>query len=48
MLTDNYDRLKNTELFILDMDGTIYLGDKVFEDAVDFISKAKACSIKIV
>ena len=48
MLTDNYDRLKNTELFILDMDGTIYLGDKVFEDAVDFISKAKACGKKIV
>ena len=33
----NYDRLINTRLFLLDMDGTLYLGDDVFEGAVDFI-----------
>ena len=34
---NNYDRLINTRLFLLDMDGTLYLGDDVFEGAVDFI-----------
>ena len=33
----NYDRLINTRLFLLDMDGTLYLGDDVFPGAVDFI-----------
>ena len=33
----NYDRLINTRLFLLDMDGTLYLGDDVFDGAVDFI-----------
>ena len=33
----NFDRLINTRLFLLDMDGTLYLGDDVFEGAVDFI-----------
>ena len=34
---NNYDRLINTRLFLLDMDGTLYLGDDVFPGAVDFI-----------
>ncbi|NLC73263.1 MAG: HAD-IIA family hydrolase [Ruminococcaceae bacterium] len=33
----NYDKLKACELFLLDMDGTLYLGDEVFDGAVDFI-----------
>ena len=33
----NYDRLHGCELFLLDMDGTLYLGDEVFDGAVDFI-----------
>ena len=33
----DYDRLINTRLFLLDMDGTLYLGDDVFDGAVDFI-----------
>ena len=33
----DYERLINTKLFLLDMDGTLYLGDDVFEGAVDFI-----------
>lgn len=35
-MTD-YERLINTRLFLLDMDGTLYLGDDVFDGAVDFI-----------
>lgn len=31
------DKLLGTKLFLLDMDGTLYLGDEVFEGAVDFI-----------
>lgn len=31
------EKLKKTELFLLDMDGTLYLGDEVFEGAVDFV-----------
>ena len=34
---ENYEKLRECELFILDMDGTLYLGDDVFEGAVDFI-----------
>ena len=33
----DYERLINTRLFLLDMDGTLYLGDDVFDGAVDFI-----------
>ena len=31
------DNLKNCRLFLLDMDGTLYLGDEVFPMAVDFV-----------
>ncbi len=37
----DYEKLKESELFILDMDGTLYLGDDVFEGAVDFIHTLK-------
>ena len=33
--------LENKKLFIFDMDGTIYLGNKVFDFAVDFIKKLR-------
>ena len=36
----DYERLINTRLFLLDMDGTLYLGDDVFDGAVDFIKGA--------
>ena len=31
------DKLLNSKLFLLDMDGTLYLGDEVFDGAIDFI-----------
>lgn len=31
------DKLQTAELFLLDMDGTLYLGDDVFDGAVEFI-----------
>ncbi len=31
------DRLKNAELFVLDMDGTVYLGDTPINGAVEFV-----------
>lgn len=34
----NMEKLLNTKLFLLDMDGTLYLGDEVFDGAVDFIN----------
>ena len=33
--------LKNKEFFIFDMDGTIYLGSKVFPFAIDFIKNLR-------
>lgn len=32
-----YESLHESKLFLLDMDGTLYLGDEVFDGAVDFI-----------
>lgn len=33
----NFDKLRSCRLFLLDMDGTLYLGDEVFDGAVGFI-----------
>ena len=30
-------KLKNTELFLFDMDGTLYLGDNVYEGAIELM-----------
>ena len=38
----NYDSLRGCALFLLDMDGTLYLGDEVFDGAVDFIGALAA------
>ena len=32
-------KLKDIELFLLDMDGTIYLGNDIFDGSIDFINK---------
>lgn len=34
--------LKNKKLFVLDMDGTFYLGDKLIDGSMDFIEKVEA------
>lgn len=34
----NYDKLKNCKLFLFDMDGTLYLGDDVYEGAIDLMN----------
>lgn len=33
--------LKNKKLFLLDMDGTLYLGDRLFADTIRFLQKIK-------
>ena len=33
--------LKDIELFVLDMDGTIYLGEQVFPEALRFVKEAR-------
>ena len=48
MYNNNQEILREKELFVLDMDGTIYLGERVFPDAVEFVKKAKECGKKIV
>ena len=42
------DKLKNTELFLLDMDGTLYLGDEVFDGAVEFIETLEKTGRKYI
>ncbi len=42
------DLMKDKELFVLDMDGTIYLGETVFDHAVEFVSAVKAKGKKIM
>ena len=36
------DALKGVKLFVLDMDGTVYLGDQLIEGALDFIREVDA------
>lgn len=33
--------MRNIKLFLLDMDGTLYLGDKLFEGTIDFLDEIK-------
>ncbi len=40
--------LKDKKLFIFDMDGTIYLGNRVFPFAVEFIKKLRADGKKVL
>ena len=34
-------KLENIKCFLLDMDGTIYLGDKLIDGSLDFIETIK-------
>ena len=38
--------LKKKKLFLLDMDGTLYLGNQLFPEAVGFLNKIKECGAR--
>lgn len=40
--------LQQTELFVLDMDGTIYLGERVFPEALRFVEEARAHGKQVI
>ena len=42
MVEKNRDVFEKIKLFVLDMDGTIYLGDQPIEGAMEFLEKVKA------
>lgn len=42
------DKLSEIRLFVLDMDGTIYLGEKVLPGAIEFVKTARKRGKKIV
>lgn len=44
----DYNKLKEISLFVLDMDGTIYLGDKVLPGAIEFVHTARKMGKKVV
>ncbi|MGI5977847.1 MAG: HAD-IIA family hydrolase [Candidatus Limivicinus sp.] len=44
----NYDKLKNCELFLFDMDGTLYLGDDVYHGAVELMNELPALGKKYI
>lgn len=35
------EQLKNKKLFLLDLDGTIYLGDKIIDGSIEFLNEIK-------
>ena len=41
-MTDKPDRLNEKKLFVLDMDGTFYLGDRLIEGSLAFLEKLQA------
>ena len=44
----NFEKLKNCELFLFDMDGTLYLGDDVFEGSIDLMEDLPALGKKYI
>ena len=36
------ENIKNIKLFLLDMDGTLYLGDQLFDGTIDFLRHVQA------
>ena len=44
----NYDKLKSCELFLFDMDGTLYLGDNVYEGAVELMNDLPSLGKKYI
>ncbi|MBR4799372.1 MAG: HAD-IIA family hydrolase [Clostridia bacterium] len=45
---DKKKQIKNIKLFVLDMDGTIYLGDSVLPGAIEFVQAARASGRRVV
>lgn len=41
-MIDNLNELKDKKLFVLDMDGTFYLGDRLIEGSLGFLKKLEA------
>ena len=44
----NYDKLKSCELFLFDMDGTLYLGDNVYEGAIELMNDLPSLGKKYI
>lgn len=44
----NLTDIKNIKLFVLDMDGTIYLGDKILPGAIEFVKTARETGRRVV
>ena len=44
----NFEKLKNCELFLFDMDGTLYLGDDVFEGSINLMEDLPALGKKYI
>ena len=42
------NKLKDKSVFLLDMDGTIYLGDKLIDGALEFLKKIKSVNKKYI
>ncbi len=42
------DLIREKKLFIMDMDGTIYLSDNVIEGAVEFVDRVRSAGAKVV
>lgn len=40
--------LRETELFVLDMDGTFYLGDQILEGALEFLLQVERSGKRFV
>ena len=44
----DFAKLKDCELFLFDMDGTLYLGDNVYEGAVELMNDLPALGKKYI
>ena len=44
----NKEVLKNKKMFVFDLDGTIYLGNNPFKEAISFIKKLRQNGIKVL
>lgn len=44
----DYSKLKDTELFLFDMDGTLYLGDEVYEGAIELMNELPSLGKKYI